>query len=260
MTTPEPHAPLRHLLSQRFAQHPQRHAGCAWGHVEQRLLSQPKALRALAAMEASGGEPDVIGLDPATGQHLWADCAAESPTGRRRPGHHPAHRSRLPRPAAAWRVRPQNLQLGGHPARRARPRRRPVLRPPLRPRLHVPQRRAVVLRGAGVQGVVAGVVGGAGMQAAHGPGMQGRLRSGLCRQQLSGRFRPQWPARPARPSRQTIASQRCQSLASRGRDARSLREWRRPEALRSSITASPAMSCCAPNSRHWAAHRRFRQR
>jgi hypothetical protein len=34
-------------------------------------------------MEASGGEPDVIGQDPATGHFLFCDCSAETPTGRR---------------------------------------------------------------------------------------------------------------------------------------------------------------------------------
>jgi hypothetical protein len=34
-------------------------------------------------MEATGGEPDVIGQDPATGQFHFCDCAAETPTGRR---------------------------------------------------------------------------------------------------------------------------------------------------------------------------------
>ncbi|MEQ1727762.1 MAG: DUF4256 domain-containing protein, partial [Vicinamibacterales bacterium] len=32
---------------------------------------------------ASGGEPDVIGYDKATGQYVFCDCAAESPAGRR---------------------------------------------------------------------------------------------------------------------------------------------------------------------------------
>jgi len=34
-------------------------------------------------MEATGGEPDVIGLDDATGQVIFCDCSAESPAGRR---------------------------------------------------------------------------------------------------------------------------------------------------------------------------------
>jgi hypothetical protein len=34
-------------------------------------------------MESSGGEPDVIGHDAATGQYIFCDCSAESPSGRR---------------------------------------------------------------------------------------------------------------------------------------------------------------------------------
>lgn len=34
-------------------------------------------------MESSGGEPDVIGYDEATGQYIFCDCSAESPSGRR---------------------------------------------------------------------------------------------------------------------------------------------------------------------------------
>ena len=34
-------------------------------------------------MEATGGEPDVIGRDKKTGSLTFCDCSAESPTGRR---------------------------------------------------------------------------------------------------------------------------------------------------------------------------------
>jgi hypothetical protein len=34
-------------------------------------------------MERTGGEPDVVGLDKATGELLFVDCSAESPKGRR---------------------------------------------------------------------------------------------------------------------------------------------------------------------------------
>lgn len=34
-------------------------------------------------MEESGGEPDVVGRDGATGAVIFCDCAAESPAGRR---------------------------------------------------------------------------------------------------------------------------------------------------------------------------------
>lgn len=78
-----PHAGLLATLQQRFGQHPERHPGLAWTTVEARLAAHPKQLAVLAAMEASGGEPDVIAQDPATGALSFCDCAAESPAGRR---------------------------------------------------------------------------------------------------------------------------------------------------------------------------------
>jgi hypothetical protein len=70
-------------LAARFARHPARHAGLTWEAVMARLEQDPAALRTLAAMEASGGEPDVIGRDAATGAIIFCDCSAESPSGRR---------------------------------------------------------------------------------------------------------------------------------------------------------------------------------
>lgn len=34
-------------------------------------------------MERTGGEPDVVGQDKATGEYIFCDCSAESPKGRR---------------------------------------------------------------------------------------------------------------------------------------------------------------------------------
>jgi hypothetical protein len=70
-------------LQHRFQQNMQRHRSLAWQTVRARLEPDPAALATLGRMEASGGEPDVIGLDPASGQVLFCDCAAESPAGRR---------------------------------------------------------------------------------------------------------------------------------------------------------------------------------
>ncbi len=74
---------LLSTLQQRFADNMQRHRGLAWAEVRARLDGQASALRALHGMEATGGEPDLIGQDPATGQLLFCDCAPESPAGRR---------------------------------------------------------------------------------------------------------------------------------------------------------------------------------
>ena len=74
---------LLQTLKRRFETHMPRHEGIAWAEVLVRLERQPAALQSLRGMEASGGEPDVIGRDPATGQFSFCDCAAESPAGRR---------------------------------------------------------------------------------------------------------------------------------------------------------------------------------
>ncbi len=53
------------------------------------------ALASLQAMEATGGEPDVIGRDTASGEITFCDCSAESPAGRRSICHDgPARESR----------------------------------------------------------------------------------------------------------------------------------------------------------------------
>lgn len=74
---------LLHALKARFEDNMQRHKGVSWSDVEAKLLKNADALKSLAAMEASGGEPDVIGQDKKTGQILFCDCAAQSPGGRR---------------------------------------------------------------------------------------------------------------------------------------------------------------------------------
>jgi hypothetical protein len=82
MNTAEQEALLA-ALERRFETHRDRHRGVPWAEVLARLEASPAALATLGAMEESGGEPDVIGRDEATGQFVFCDCAAESPTGRR---------------------------------------------------------------------------------------------------------------------------------------------------------------------------------
>jgi Protein of unknown function (DUF4256) len=71
------------VLKARFHQNAHRHKGIVWGDVEARLATNSDALKALHAMEASGGEPDVIGQDKQTGQIVFCDCSTQSPSGRR---------------------------------------------------------------------------------------------------------------------------------------------------------------------------------
>lgn len=70
-------------LEERFEGHMHRHPRIAWEAVRTRLEERPDRLRSLRQMEASGGEPDVVGEDPDTGAFLFADCSPESPAGRR---------------------------------------------------------------------------------------------------------------------------------------------------------------------------------
>jgi hypothetical protein len=70
-------------LQARLDRHMKRHKGIAWADVQARLEVNHDALASLAAMEAGGGEPDVIARDRQTGRLLFCDCSAESPAGRR---------------------------------------------------------------------------------------------------------------------------------------------------------------------------------
>lgn len=74
---------LLQALKARFEQNMHRHNGVAWGEVLARLERNPTALRPLRAMEASGGEPDVLGRDTESGHLTFCDFSVESPAGRR---------------------------------------------------------------------------------------------------------------------------------------------------------------------------------
>ena len=71
------------LLQTRFHKNMSLHPDLAWSDVEARLREAPDAMEVLRRMEESGGEPDTIGFDAATGKLIFCDCAAESPVGRR---------------------------------------------------------------------------------------------------------------------------------------------------------------------------------
>jgi hypothetical protein len=70
-------------LEARFEAHEERHPGLAWADVRARLAAQPAKLWSLERMEATGGEPDVVARDEATGEVVFVDCSEQSPTGRR---------------------------------------------------------------------------------------------------------------------------------------------------------------------------------
>ncbi|MBK8256946.1 MAG: DUF4256 domain-containing protein [Polyangiaceae bacterium] len=70
-------------LKARFEKNVARHAGITWAAVQTRLEANAAKLNSLGEMEQTGGEPDVIGQDKDTGQLVFVDCSAESPSGRR---------------------------------------------------------------------------------------------------------------------------------------------------------------------------------
>lgn len=77
------HDMLLETLRARFEKNMRRHPDLAWPEVEARIGANPKALASLSAMEASGGEPDVIGRDETSAALVFCDCAPETPSGRR---------------------------------------------------------------------------------------------------------------------------------------------------------------------------------
>lgn len=82
--TPQEQAALLEILKKRFEQNRHRHPDLDWLTVQARLdAAVSEQWQSLAAMEASGGEPDVVGQDAGTGALLFVDCAAETPKGRR---------------------------------------------------------------------------------------------------------------------------------------------------------------------------------
>ena len=74
---------LLQALKARFEKNMHRHKGIAWADVRTKLEGNPNALRSLLEMEATGGEPDVIGQDKGVGHYTFCDCSTESPSGRR---------------------------------------------------------------------------------------------------------------------------------------------------------------------------------
>ena len=81
--SPEGRAELLGTLKNRFEKNRNRHQGLAWAEIQARLEANPDKLWSLDEMEASGGEPDVVGRDPKTGEFIFYDCSPESPKGRR---------------------------------------------------------------------------------------------------------------------------------------------------------------------------------
>lgn len=74
---------LLRILEDRFQRNPARHPGVDWARIRGRLDADPDALRSLARMEETGGEPDLVAYDRKSGECVFYDCSPESPAGRR---------------------------------------------------------------------------------------------------------------------------------------------------------------------------------
>ena len=74
---------MERILRTRFEQNSHRHVPrLKWDAVWARLQSKPECLRSLAWMEETGGEPDLVDCDAATGELWFFDCSPETPAGR----------------------------------------------------------------------------------------------------------------------------------------------------------------------------------
>jgi hypothetical protein len=74
---------LLRILKARFEKNMNRHKNLEWVKVQERLEAKAEKLWSLNEMEITGGEPDVVGMDPNTGEYVFFDCSPETPKGRR---------------------------------------------------------------------------------------------------------------------------------------------------------------------------------
>lgn len=74
---------LLKTLKDRFEKKMNRHQGLEWNNIQSKLEANREKLWSLHEMERTGGEPDVVGYDKKTGEHIFYDCSPESPNGRR---------------------------------------------------------------------------------------------------------------------------------------------------------------------------------
>lgn len=81
--SPKQREELLSILKARFEKNANRHNGTEWAKVQLKLEADARKLWSVHQMEATGGEPDVVGHDKKTGEYIFFDCSAESPKGRR---------------------------------------------------------------------------------------------------------------------------------------------------------------------------------
>ncbi len=80
--SPKQRDELLRTLKVRFDKNMNRHQGLEWAKIMAKLEANLEALWSLAEMEATGGEPDVVGHDKNTGEYIFFDCSPDSPKGR----------------------------------------------------------------------------------------------------------------------------------------------------------------------------------
>jgi len=92
--SPEKMTELLIVLKERFLKkgflglvdkktHYKKVEGIKWEDVEKKLKNSPEKMWSLQQMEDTGGEPDLVEVDKKTGEYIFMDCSAESPTSRR---------------------------------------------------------------------------------------------------------------------------------------------------------------------------------
>lgn len=81
--SPEQASALLETLKTRFDKNKDRHSGLVWDKIQTKLEAIPDKLWSLNEMEATEGEPDVVGYDKKSDEYIFYDCSPESPKGRR---------------------------------------------------------------------------------------------------------------------------------------------------------------------------------
>ncbi|TYQ13098.1 UNVERIFIED_CONTAM: uncharacterized protein DUF4256 [Acetivibrio alkalicellulosi] len=74
---------LLNTLKSRFDKNMNRHKDVKWADVKVKLEADANKLWSINEMEATGGEPDVVGYDIKMNKYIFYDCSTESPQGRR---------------------------------------------------------------------------------------------------------------------------------------------------------------------------------
>ena len=69
--SPDQREELLKTLRARFEKYGSRHNDLEWSRIRAKLEAHPEKLLSLAAMENTGGEPDVVGYDKQTGEYIF---------------------------------------------------------------------------------------------------------------------------------------------------------------------------------------------